>query len=566
MRRAYSYVRFSSKAQADGDSLRRQLALTREYCKRRDLVLDEGLRLHDEGISAFRGKNAVIGALGAFRENVQTGRVPRGSVLIIESLDRLSRDAIDEALGLFLELLKAHIVIVTLQPEREYTEKSIKDITGLLEPLVVMQRAHEESAMKSHRARAAWDNKRERMSQIPATAVCPAWLRLKEDGRSFEKIKWACAAVRRIYQLARDGFGTGQITAILTKERVPPIGGRSGRWSQPYVRNILRTRAVIGEFQPHVVRDGQREPIGNPLREYYPPVISEKKWYATRRAVELRRTQRGRRGRLVTNLFTGIVFDARDGRSMVVRPKGEGSGGAYLVSSGRASGESSGPYISFQYPVFESYLLRWLNSDVAAELAADEGEPYREEIAALSGELIELDQKIERFKEKILVAPNFESLTDVLRRLEIRKRAKSRALEEARQEQANNHAETLGEARSIQVLLATCPREELLPLRTRLKARIRSLVKEAWVLIEGTRQGKWATVQLFLHNGKVSRFTFPQHTGAGALSGLGWDASRLPANDDLRQWRSQKGHQGFPRPSDGGSGCVIGGYAKWEVT
>src|SRR5262245_62143953 len=124
MPRAYSYVRFSSEAQANGDSLRRQLALTKAYCDRKGLRLDESLRLHDLGISAFRAENAEAGALAAFLEAVRMGTVTRGSVLIVESLDRLSRSGMMEALDLFRRLLESGIVLVTLLPEREYTEDS----------------------------------------------------------------------------------------------------------------------------------------------------------------------------------------------------------------------------------------------------------------------------------------------------------------------------------------------------------------------------------------------------------------------------------------------------------
>lgn len=52
---AYSYVRFSDPSQAAGDSLRRQMELTEEWCERNGLALDTSLSLRDLGVSAFRG-------------------------------------------------------------------------------------------------------------------------------------------------------------------------------------------------------------------------------------------------------------------------------------------------------------------------------------------------------------------------------------------------------------------------------------------------------------------------------------------------------------------------------
>src|SRR5215475_11639907 len=110
--RAYSYVRFSSAQQAEGGSLKRQTRFTEAYCKRKKLRLDDSLTLHDLGVSAFRGDNVREGALAGFLEACRTGRVPKGSVLIVESLDRLSRDQIRPALQLFLALQDHGITIV----------------------------------------------------------------------------------------------------------------------------------------------------------------------------------------------------------------------------------------------------------------------------------------------------------------------------------------------------------------------------------------------------------------------------------------------------------------------
>ena len=47
--RCYSYIRFSTSEQLKGDSLRRQLELTREYADKHGLVLDESLSMRDLG-------------------------------------------------------------------------------------------------------------------------------------------------------------------------------------------------------------------------------------------------------------------------------------------------------------------------------------------------------------------------------------------------------------------------------------------------------------------------------------------------------------------------------------
>src|SRR3954463_6438548 len=91
---AYSYVRFSTPDQAKGDSLRRQTEAAAAWCERNGVRLDTSLTLPDLGTSAFRGRHHRDDrhALGAFIRLAESGRVPEGSYLIIERLDRLTRE------------------------------------------------------------------------------------------------------------------------------------------------------------------------------------------------------------------------------------------------------------------------------------------------------------------------------------------------------------------------------------------------------------------------------------------------------------------------------------------
>ncbi len=91
MVKAYSYVRFSTPEQAKGDSMRRQTAGSDAVAKEFGWTLDETLTLRDLGVSAFKAKNAKVGALAIFLKAVENKTVPAGSVLIVESLDRLTR-------------------------------------------------------------------------------------------------------------------------------------------------------------------------------------------------------------------------------------------------------------------------------------------------------------------------------------------------------------------------------------------------------------------------------------------------------------------------------------------
>src|SRR4051794_33842640 len=110
-RKAFSYLRMSTELQSKGDSTRRQLELSRRYAAEKGLDLIDDRELADIGVSAFKGANVRDGALGQFLQQVKTGRVERGSLLLIESLDRLSRQAVRKSLSIFLEIIDAGITI-----------------------------------------------------------------------------------------------------------------------------------------------------------------------------------------------------------------------------------------------------------------------------------------------------------------------------------------------------------------------------------------------------------------------------------------------------------------------
>ncbi len=95
MTKADSYIRFSDPSQAKGDSYARQHRDAVAYGKANDLELvsDADYTFFDEGISACSGKRRDDKTdLFRFLLRAEDGSIAPGSYLIIESLDRLSRD------------------------------------------------------------------------------------------------------------------------------------------------------------------------------------------------------------------------------------------------------------------------------------------------------------------------------------------------------------------------------------------------------------------------------------------------------------------------------------------
>jgi DNA invertase Pin-like site-specific DNA recombinase len=136
----------STDLQLKGDSRRRQLELSQRYATHHGLQLVEGFGLEDIGVSAFKGANVSDGALGQFLEAVRAKKIERGSYLLVESLDRLSRQEVLKSLDIFIGLIKRGINIVTLSDERVYTAETTKFEDLILSIAIMSRVAHQESA------------------------------------------------------------------------------------------------------------------------------------------------------------------------------------------------------------------------------------------------------------------------------------------------------------------------------------------------------------------------------------------------------------------------------------
>ena len=286
---AYSYLRFSTPEQAFGDSRRRQAALAEDYARRHNLMLDKGLNFRDIGISAFRGKNAKEGGLRSFLDAVEYGLVPANSFLLIESLDRLSRDQILEAQSLFLQIINAGVTIVTLLDQRSYSVASLNmNPTDLIISLVYMMRANEESETKSFRLKAAWAARRDRPGNTYHGGQCPGWIRPNLSKTGYELIPERVKVLQRIFRQSIEGAGLQTIARQLNEEGVPLFGRGNQRgklWQRALLRHMLQTDLVIGTYTPckaEIVCGKTRYvPIG-PKPFYYPAAISLQDWLLVR--------------------------------------------------------------------------------------------------------------------------------------------------------------------------------------------------------------------------------------------------------------------------------------------
>jgi DNA invertase Pin-like site-specific DNA recombinase len=337
----YSYSRVSTPRQLAGFGLERQaIDETRKWCEANGLTLDESNILHELGRSAFHGDNTQpTTTLGQFLTAVEAGRIERGDYLVIEHLNRLTRENIRRALGLLLLLIDHGINVVTSHDKRIYSDKSETLEIDLIVAIVFLMDAHKSSAEKQRVALNNWEKKRRAARDGGLlTSMIPTWCSIDEKGKIVPNDK--AKIVGHIFTDVARGMGCWTIAKRLNDEHIPPLnGGKQKRhpdthealgpiselWSVSAVAKLIQNDAVLGWYQPHRVVDKKRVPHGEPIL-YYPRVIEQNLADRARAQIASRRVTGGtagagrplggRKGVYISNLFTGIAKCGVCGSSM----------------------------------------------------------------------------------------------------------------------------------------------------------------------------------------------------------------------------------------------------------
>jgi len=495
---AFSYLRMSTDLQLKGDSRRRQLEASRAYAEANGLELAEGAEIEDIGISAFKGANVREGALGGFLEAIRSGLVKPGSYLLVESLDRLSRQQLLAAQSLFLSIIQAGINLVTLTDGRIY-RAGTNDLGDLIISLVIMSRAHEESQTKSLRLSAAWKNKRASATVLkPMTKWCPAWLELAPDRTGYVPIPERVEVVRQIFTDSAGGIGIYKIAVRLNESKTSTFNESDG-WHQSYIAKILSNRAVLGEFQPGARRNGKRVLDGEPIKNYFPPIIDEQLFYRAHQAKSQRRINgAGRKGSGFSNLFSGLAICAYCHAPMTFDNKGRGpKGGKYLVCS-KAKRRLGCQSVRWQYQDFETSFLSFVQEvDLAGIIDPDErGEECRHlehTITALEGELGGTSELMDKTFAVLNAGGPAEFIASKLNELQARRTelAQAIAVTRAQLEQVQSRqarfSQSKNEINALVERLQNSESADQFELRAKVASHLRSVIDNLSVATLGER-------------------------------------------------------------------------------
>ena len=249
----YSYTRISSTKQIDGLGLDIQID---------DEVLKSLSTLHqlpiadkplsDVGRSAFKGEH-LKNNLGLFLKAVEENKVGVGSILVVYSLDRLSRQSLGFAKQIYLDLTNNGILIHSVTDNKTFKPH---DIESEIFASIIFERAHNESKTKSNRTydvaiKRANDHINgvrtdDGYSYLISLGNNPWWITNREDKAVVEQPQYFEVA-RKIYQMILDGWGNNKIVNFLNEHYEPPKSQANGdlkakykAGSIPISRNFIR--------------------------------------------------------------------------------------------------------------------------------------------------------------------------------------------------------------------------------------------------------------------------------------------------------------------------------------
>lgn len=512
----HPYVRISDPTQRKGGGLDRQTSAdVAGFASHFGFIVSKRVRI-DDGVSAFRGLNATPDhELGQFLDEARRGLVQPGDCLLLENYDRLSRQDPWAAIGLVQQLRELGIHVGRLD-RRKLLRSDSTDYGDFFEAAVEFMRGNSESAAKSYRNKDRWAKKREaaREGGTPITGRVPAWIVVK-DGQ-IRLIPERAEAIRRAFELLTNGYGTALAARQLNIEGVKAIG-TSPRWSRSYLSLLANDRRVLGEFQPRT-KDGL--PDGEPIKSYFPALLTEAEFYACRSAMR----QRGQRPGRVTQrveLFSGLMKNARDGEAYYTVTRTERSGSNRVLNNATAEEARSRSY-SFPLPTFEKAMLSALREVDYRRVLGNERED--DEVSDLANQFAGLEAK-EAEVEAEMVNGDVPAFARVLRTIADQKKDVGERLSAAREKAANPLSESWGRCHSLIDALESAPNP--IDARLRLRKEIQRIVDAIYILVVPRGRDRLCAVQLFFTEGQRQRslmiFHRPPKANQSAKQEGRWD-------------------------------------------
>jgi DNA invertase Pin-like site-specific DNA recombinase len=312
-----------------------------------------------------------------------------GDVLLIEDNDRFSRQSPITALSNLSGVVNKGISVVFLRTGVEVNQGNFNDMSVIVPNFFGALLANQENEKRAFRIRQSWEKRYNELRSGKATRMkLPGWLKREGDKIVVDEVK--AATVKRIFKHALDGWGYRRIAQTFNAEGVPTISGQSDRWNGLSIYAcVLRNPAVIGQYKLHT---GETVAI-------YPPVVTEKEFYAVQANNKATKAQRSAPVKSVSNcLVTGLVQCPTCGGPMSHHSNHHGNKVyKYLVCAQNKAGQAKDPAcakrIAYE-PVERSLLALMRESSLIRSAMGQCQDGKVDELTVLRGKVEAADAKL----------------------------------------------------------------------------------------------------------------------------------------------------------------------------
>ncbi len=322
MKLSYSYKRWSTKSQTDRDSGVRQtnsaVSWMKEFGTPLGYILSDET-FTDEGKSGYKGKHIAVddegvatGNLMKFIQSVQSGKIKRDSILLIDEISRFSRLQPSEAVPLFMNVINSGIGLVfTGGYDKRIITKELINKDGYLLPSIItdMIRVYRESEEKGRKVRLAKqtmnDNHKKGIvqrnnlpkyfsfvSDNPYNPKCNVGKYVHNDRTHIvADIVKDVIAGKSLYSIAKD----------MNEKKIKTFKG--SEWSGNGINKILRNRLLIGEYKG--------------IKKFVPRIVEDADFNKVQSILNNNTFNAGKVGQMI-NIFRGVCFCSDCGKPMSV--------------------------------------------------------------------------------------------------------------------------------------------------------------------------------------------------------------------------------------------------------
>lgn len=183
-----------------------------------------------------------------FLDAIEHGYILLGTTLLVESLDRLSREKVGEAIERLKLILNYGIDVITFCDNTVYNIDFLNELYLLIKAILIAQRANEESEIKLSWVKLLWKKKRQDALELGTimTAFCLRWLFL-DDKRTafvldFDRVK----TIELIFKLRMERRLLNAIAKYLNDYAVKNFLGKESAWGLFVIEKLLANKALIG--------------------------------------------------------------------------------------------------------------------------------------------------------------------------------------------------------------------------------------------------------------------------------------------------------------------------------